>query len=66
MAEQYEASSAHRTRRPRWERASAESRAQRTHDRWDDRSTPRQNLGPYETRYEVSHGYGKDRVILTP
>jgi hypothetical protein len=64
MTEWYEASSARQTARYRWDKGSAESRPSRTRELEDRR--PGSSLGPYETTYDVSLGYGTDREILTP
>jgi hypothetical protein len=32
----------------------------------EERVAPKETLGPYEIRYEVTRGYGTDRVIVRP
>jgi hypothetical protein len=66
MTEWYEASSARQTARHRWDKGSAESRPSRNRELEDLARRPVPALGPYETTYDVSLGYGADREILTP
>jgi hypothetical protein len=60
MADRYEAGA--RTTRARLEWGNTP----RTRTPREERESNQQNLGPYETCYDVSLGYGIDRVIVTP
>jgi hypothetical protein len=32
----------------------------------EERVAPKETLGPYEIKYEVTRGYGTDRIIVQP
>jgi hypothetical protein len=66
MAETFEHVPTHWSSR-RHERRSAEFWGTlRPREILEDRVASKENLGPYEVRYEVTRGYGTDRVIVRP